>query len=148
MYVASDGRVFPQNGDLERVGEYPASHAYTGGIGESQTGYLLALAFDLVPEDLLQSAAEHLIRKIRDNDWHLSSGFVGIRFLNPVLSAIGHETDFTIADFVADQRAATPSAAAELLTPDQRELLLKLAGTRQQLARSLTQKLQGCGEKA
>jgi exodeoxyribonuclease VII large subunit len=62
----------------------------------------------------------------------------------PVLSAVGHETDFTIADFVADQRAATPSAAAELLSPDQRELLLKLAGTRQQLARSLTQKMHGC----
>jgi alpha-L-rhamnosidase len=88
-YVASDGRVFPQNGDLERVGEYPASHAYTGGIGESQTGYLLALAFDLMPEDLRQSAAEHLVRKIRDNDGHLSSGFVGIRHLNPVLSTIG-----------------------------------------------------------
>jgi len=59
----------------------------------------------------------------------------------PVLSAIGHETDFTIADFVADQRAATPSAAAELLSPDQRELQLKLAGTRQQLARLLAQKI-------
>ena len=63
----------------------------------------------------------------------------------PVLSAVGHETDFTIADFVADQRAATPSAAAELLSPDQRELLIKLAGSRQQLARSLAQKLSGYG---
>ena len=39
----------------------------------------------------------------------------------PIISAIGHEVDFSIADFVADQRAATPSAAAELISPDARE---------------------------
>lgn len=40
----------------------------------------------------------------------------------PIVSGIGHEIDFTIADFVADQRAATPSAAAELVSPDQTQL--------------------------
>lgn len=50
----------------------------------------------------------------------------------PVVSAIGHETDFTISDFVADARAPTPTAAAELLSPDQ-TALLSLIGRQQAL---------------
>ncbi|CCQ96005.1 Exodeoxyribonuclease 7 large subunit [[Clostridium] ultunense Esp] len=47
----------------------------------------------------------------------------------PIVSAVGHETDFTIADFVADLRAATPSAAAEIVTPEQKKLIENLNQT-------------------
>jgi exodeoxyribonuclease VII large subunit len=55
----------------------------------------------------------------------------------PVISAVGHETDFTIADFVADKRAATPTAAAELVTADRFVLLRRIAQLDVRLGRSL-----------
>ena len=51
----------------------------------------------------------------------------------PVVTGVGHEIDFTIADFVADQRAATPSAAAELVTPDKTQWQKQLRGLVSQL---------------
>ena len=55
----------------------------------------------------------------------------------PIVSAVGHETDFTICDFVADMRAPTPSAAAEIVVPDKRELLLRIDSYDERLAAAL-----------
>ena len=57
---------------------------------DTQTAYLLALDFGLMPESLREAAAAHLVDNIRALDWHLSTGFVGIRYLNPVLTLSGH----------------------------------------------------------
>ncbi len=59
----------------------------------------------------------------------------------PVVSAVGHETDFSISDFVADLRAPTPSAAAELLSQDVSSLLLRLEACKVQLARLVNQRI-------
>jgi exodeoxyribonuclease VII large subunit len=56
----------------------------------------------------------------------------------PVVSAVGHEIDFTIADFVADRRAPTPTAAAEMLAPVRRDLGLELAKVSQRISRGLS----------
>jgi exodeoxyribonuclease VII large subunit len=55
----------------------------------------------------------------------------------PVVSAVGHEIDFTICDFVADLRAPTPSAAAELIVPDAVDLRRQIDGSARALARQL-----------
>lgn len=55
----------------------------------------------------------------------------------PIISAVGHETDFTIADFVADLRAPTPSAAAELAVADFRQILQNIAGLRDRMQKTM-----------
>ena len=64
-------------------------------------------------EDLWAFNSEELARRIYEAEI-------------PIISAVGHETDFTICDFVSDLRAPTPSAAAELAVPDVRELMLRV----------------------
>jgi exodeoxyribonuclease VII large subunit len=60
----------------------------------------------------------------------------------PVVSAVGHESDVTIADLVADERAATPSTAAELVVPDRRDVAQRVRAAHSRLHRHTTRRLQ------
>ena len=70
-----------------------------------------------------------------------SVAYAIFRCSTPVISAVGHETDFTIADYVADLRAPTPSAAAELAVADVSGILAQMEQYQQQLARRMTDRL-------
>ena len=63
------------------------------------------------------------------------------------MSGVGHEVDFTIADFVADQRAPTPSVAAEMVSPDQHDWLNQLRALDSELYKRLTRQMQRLGER-
>jgi exodeoxyribonuclease VII large subunit len=76
------------------------------------------------------------------NEEPLARAIAGCRV--PVISAVGHETDFTIADFVADVRAPTPSAAAELVVPVAAELRVQLQLLNRRLGRGMETEFRGC----
>lgn len=80
-------------------------------------------------EDLMAFNDERVVRRIAI-------------FAVPVVSAVGHEVDTTLADLVADVRAATPSQAAELVVPDWRQRLGELVRTRAALSRAMSKRLE------
>lgn len=75
------------------------------------------------------------------NDEHLARAIFHSRL--PVMSAVGHEVDTTLADLAADMRAPTPSAAAEMLVPDSHELAQRLVGLERRLSRGIQVRLDG-----
>ena len=79
------------------------------------------------------------------NDEHVARAIA--RFPAPVVSAVGHEVDVTIADFVADVRAPTPSAAAELVAPDTAELRGRVLASKAVLGTRVRERLTGWRER-
>ncbi len=73
------------------------------------------------------------------NDERLARAVAASRI--PTISAVGHETDFTICDFAADRRAPTPSAAAEIAVPDREELIRAVSGLSDRMAFSLGRRI-------
>ncbi|RDY28732.1 exodeoxyribonuclease VII large subunit [Romboutsia weinsteinii] len=77
--------------------------------------------------------------------WSFNEEIVAREVFNssiPIISAVGHETDFTICDFVSDMRAPTPSAAAEIATPSLEDIVYKLGNIKERMNKSLISQMQ------
>ncbi len=113
---------------------FPVAVQGDSAAGEIETALSLLNASGLVDVIVLARGGGSLEDLAAFNSERVARAIAGSRL--PVVSAVGHETDFTIADFVADLRAPTPSAAAELITEAQHRVAERLAAQMQRLERA------------
>lgn len=99
---------------------YPAQVQGDGAAEQLAMGILFFNTYDLADVIIIGRGGGSAEDLWAFNDENLARTVAGSRV--PVISAVGHESDFTICDFVADRRAPTPSGAAEMAVPDRREL--------------------------
>ncbi|MFT4769374.1 MAG: exodeoxyribonuclease VII large subunit [Glaciecola sp.] len=129
-----------------RVTIFPVSVQGESAAGEVRQALLDANAYALARDDcdfdavILARGGGSLEDLWAFNDEALARAIVGSEL--PVVCGVGHEVDVTIADFAADARAPTPSAAAELLSEDREELLAQLEQSRRRLNRSMQHRLE------
>src|SRR2546429_1200077 len=125
---------------------YPVAHVIVapalvqGPAAPASLRQALAVVADRVDVIILARGGGSLEDLWCFNDEGLARAVASCRV--PVVSAIGHETDVTIVDFVADVRAATPSAAAELVSPDVTELMARVNGAGHSLVGEIREALQ------
>ena len=129
------GRRFP----VAEMILYPAQVQGDGAAEQLASGILFFNACELADVIIIGRGGGSMEDLWAFNDEMLARTVAGSRI--PVISAVGHETDFTICDFVADRRAPTPSAAAELAVPDRAELKKLLGQQGARMNRHISERL-------
>jgi exodeoxyribonuclease VII large subunit len=127
--VQGDGAAETIVAALGRLARYDAACRENGRLGDAPGLVIVARGGGSL-EDLFAFNDERVVRAIAAHPV-------------PVVSGIGHETDVTLADFAADVRAPTPSAAAELAVPDRLDVVIALRGRRRRLDEAATRTLAG-----
>ncbi|OGT57104.1 MAG: exodeoxyribonuclease VII large subunit [Gammaproteobacteria bacterium RIFCSPHIGHO2_12_FULL_63_22] len=136
------GRRFP----MMDVDVLPVPVQGDGAAAEIRTMLTRAIASHRYDTILLTRGGGSLEDLWSFNDEALARAIAGSPV--PIVSAVGHEVDFSLADFAADLRAPTPSAAAELMVPDRLELLASLAHSRRRMDAAMQRLREGLAQRA
>jgi exodeoxyribonuclease VII large subunit len=138
-------QVLERRWPLARVRLYPVAVQGIEAVGEIQAALRAANAHDWAQLIILGRGGGSLEDMMAFNDEAVARAVFASTI--PVISAVGHETDFSICDFTADLRAPTPSAAGELATPDQGRLKDAFERLHRQLQRRISDRLQRDGQR-